>query len=202
MSPLNNLPEPGFDRVMKIARIFFTPLLLWIVLASCGRTTPTNAPTLTTQAPVVRDISRWVQPCEHIAPGKQFSELAAIEPGAALVLALDPEDQQWKLFNGFPALDDTPGQPKYLICLFRTRTFIANYLNKDERLIIPGYREDWQISIVVLATDEVFTTSILPGKDPADKLTFMRSPTPLREVVGVTPFEEARALLMSKLIKP
>ena len=103
---------------------------------------------------------------------------------------------------GFPSLIDPSDQPKYLICLFRTWTFVANYLNTDKRLILPGYREDWKITIQVLDTDEIYKTKTLPGQDPAETQTFMQSSTPLTEVVGVAPLEEVRALLLGKLSKP
>ena len=74
---------------------------------------------------------------------------------------------------GFTSLIDPSDQTQYLICLFRTWTFIANYLNTDKRLILPGYRGDRKITVLVLDTNEIYETKTLPGQDPAQTLTFI-----------------------------
>jgi hypothetical protein len=213
---------------MKRSNRLVVLLLLGLGLTGCGaastpEATPTDVPAAATIAPTPtpaqidlttniasqdwaqidltnnianQDWAQWAARCSQNTAGRPITELAEMEPFKAVVLALDPKYQQWEANLQFPTLINTTGQPKYLVCLFKTWTSVANYTT-DNR-IVPGYREDWKITVQVLDTGKIYETESLVGADPPYQVTYQESYRPLTEIVGGPPWGAARSLLQAK----
>lgn len=65
----------------------------------------------------------------------------------SFIPARDPKSQHWETYPGFPTLTIKNGQPKYLISFYHKWIFIVNSTYTGKSLIIPGYREDWKITV-------------------------------------------------------
>ncbi|RPI86535.1 MAG: WD40 repeat domain-containing protein [Chloroflexi bacterium] len=188
-------------------------IAIWISGCSKASLTPartvgpmviTIAPTPTPPSLVIdltvtaanQDLSHWKLECAGNTSGKSISELPTIEPNKAIVLSLDPKSNLWEESADFPTLIDTSGQPKYLVCIFRTWTYITSY-NISDNKNIPGYREDWMITIEDLDTNAVYTTKVLIGQEPPYEALYDAWSIPT-EIVGNDPKEQARAMLLAR----
>ena len=144
-----------------------------------------------------QDLAQWTARCPQNTAGKPITDLTEIEPFKAVVLALAPNSKQWQSSKVFPTLINATGQPKYLVCLFQTWTLIGDYTTSDNSAL-PGYREDWKITVQDLDTKEIYETKSLVGHDPADDVRLWKTNLPITEIVGGPPLDEARSVLLAK----
>jgi hypothetical protein len=82
--------------------------------------------------------------------------------------------------------------------VFKTWVRVASY-GTLPNFSIPGYREDWEISIQDLDTKSIYAMPTLAGQEPRDTVTIWADAT---EVVGSTPLQEARSVLLAKQSLP
>lgn len=182
-------PEAAVTSAPAAAEIVYTP------------TPPASVQIDLTTNTASQDPAPWTARCAQNTAGKPIADLPAIEPFKAVVLAFNPGSKQWEANRGFPTLINTTGEPEYLICVFRTWTFFANYSISGSGNV-PGYREDWKITVQILDTKEIYETRSLVGQNPPYSVTYPHSNTPITVVVGTTPLQAARSVLLAKQSLP